>query len=284
MEKTYILKDAYINSTKENVEKLIAYLREIGHKPLSLKCRRQNVFKTSWSTRDINLINRCQIQNAREYLDFIKDDFKEKQLKIVLADLSNYVSDLDKNADTSFTCLSTNTLPSAIHYNTAKILFYEHQVSKGNQNNYSSDLLALYAIRLSLESRVRRFLGIDYSISKGKNIGLATLIKISKKLKEVEYSKKIRWDEIEWVNNWLNHHMHRHIRPYPWNIHQALEILKPFINPKEELIISERKIYSSNSATYVKDEKSFQIEIELYLKKLYPEVEIIWLNRREIVK
>jgi hypothetical protein len=60
---------------------------------------------------------------------------------------------------------------------------------------------------------------------KGKNIGLNSLIKLSKELKTVKYSKAVNWTEIEWINIWINHHMHRHIRPYPWVIYQAIELI-----------------------------------------------------------
>lgn len=191
---------------------------------------------------------------------------------------------LDSNEDTSFIFLSTNTQASAVQFDSAKRLFYNHQIREQYQSNYSTDLLTLYSIRLSLESRVRGLLGIDYATANGKNIGLSTLIKISKGLKSVEYSAKTEWTEIEWVNNWLNHYMHRHIRTYPWIIHQALEILKPFVAPKEPLIKSDRTIHSFSSATYVNDENVLENEIELNLQELYPEVKIRWLNKREIVK
>lgn len=284
MGKTNILKSAYTNLNQENVENLIQYLRVIGGKSLTIKCKRQNAFKTSWTDRETKLLTRCQVQNAADYLSFIQNNIKKEQLRTVIADIANYVKVLDSNEDTSFVILSTNTLPSAIHFDSAKRLFYNHQIREQNQNNYSSDLLVLYAIRLSLENRVRRLLGIDYATNNGKNIGLSTLIKISKGLKSVEYSLKVEWVEIEWVNNWLNHHMHRHIRPYPWIIHQALEVLKPFVDPKEPLKKSNRTIRSFHSATYVKDESILEKEIELNLRKLYPNVKIEWLNKREIVK
>lgn len=270
--------------TNENLDNLISYLKEIGGKPLTTKCKRQNAFKTFWLDKENRLLARCHVQNASEYLIFIKENIKKEQLQTVVADIANFVKFLDPNEDTSFIILSTNTQASAIQFDNAKRLFYNHQIREQYQNNYSIDLLNLYAIRLSLESRVRGLLGIDYATTNGKNIGLSTLIKISKKLKSVEYSEKTEWTEIEWVNNWLNHHMHRHIRPYPWIIHQALEILKPFVDPKEPLIKSDKTIHSFYSATYVNDENTFENEIELQLKELYPEVEIRWLNKREIVK
>ena len=284
MEKTYFLKNAYTKLTNENLDNIISYLKEIGGKSLTTKCKRQNAFKTSWLDKENRLLARCHVQNASEYLNFIKENIKKEQLRTVIADIANFVEFLDPNEDSSFIILSTNTQASAIQFDNAKRLFYNHQIREQYQNNYSIDLLNLYAIRLSLESRVRGLLGIDYATTNGKNIGLSSLIKISKRLKCVEYSTKTEWTEIEWVNNWLNHHMHRHIRPYPWIIHQALEILKPFVDPKEPLIKSDRTIHSFYSATYVNDENALENEIELHLKELYQEVDIKWLNKREIVK
>lgn len=284
MQKTDYLKKAYTKFTNENLENIISYLKEIGGKPLTTKCKRQNTLKTSWSDKENKLRARCHVQNASEYLDFIKKSIVKEQLQIVIADVIFFVRFLDLNENTSFV-LSTNTQVSAIQFDNAKRLFYNHQIRKQYQNNYSVDLLVLYALRLSLESRVRGFLGVDYAtLSRGNKIGLSTFIKIAKKIKSVVYSKEIDWIEIDWVNNWLNHHMHRHIRPYPWVIHQAIEILKPLIDPKEPLIKSGRVIYSYYSATYVNDESALKNEIELHLKELYPEVKIRWLNKREILK
>ncbi|WP_162296724.1 hypothetical protein [Confluentibacter citreus] len=284
MEKTSFLKTAYTNLTNENLDNLIYYLKKISGKPLTVKCKRQNAFKILWHDKETKLLARCHVQNAAEYLDFIKENIKTEQLKTVVADISDYVQFLDSNEDTSFILISTNTQASAVQFDNAKRLFYNHQIREQYQNNYSTDLLTLYSIRLSLESRVRGLLGIDYAKSSGKNIGLSTLIKISKGLKSVQYSTETDWIEIEWVNNWLNHHMHRHIRPYPWIIHQALEVLKPFVDPKKPLINSDRTIYSFYSATYVIDENILKNEIELNLKELFPEVQIRWLNKREILK
>lgn len=284
MEKTHFLQSAFNEPNREKIEKLIVYLKEIGGKALSLRCRRQNAFKTSWKNKDASLLTRCHIQNAMEYLDYIKNGFSGNQIKVVISDIADYVKALDSNEETSFVALSTNTQPSAVHFDIAKRLFYNHQIRDQYQNNYSTDLLTLYAIRLSLENRVRGFLGIDYATSKGKNIGLSTLIKVSKKLESVKYSDNFDWTEIEWVNNWLNHHMHRHIRPYPWITHQAIEVLKPFVDPKEPLKKSDKMIYSFYSSTVVNDEEELEKETKSILQEQYPEVNITWLSKREIVK
>ena len=286
MKKTHFLKSLYSELTQENLDRLIEYLKSIGGKPLTTKCKRQNAFKISWTEKETTLLARCHVQNASEYLNFIKGCITKDQVRTVVADLARYVQSLDSNEDTSFILMSTNTLPSAVQFDSAKRLFYNHQIRDQNQNNYSTDLLTLYAIRLSLESRIRGLLGIDYATQNRSNIGLSSLIKISKGLKSVQYSNKVGWIEIEWVNNWLNHHMHRHLRPYPWIIHQAIEVLKPFIDPKEPLIISNRTIHSFYSATYIIDENELKKETELNLQKLFQksDIKITWLNKREIVK
>jgi hypothetical protein len=284
LNKTTHLKSAYTSSTKENLEVLINYLQNIGGKTLTAICRRQNAFKTKWTKQEVNLRNRCHLQNAADYLQSIKNNYSERQIKVVIADISKYVNSLDANEDISFILLSTNTLPSAIHFDIARRLFNTHQIRDQNQNNYNTDLLSIYALRLSLESRIRGLLGIDYATNKGKNVGLTSLIKVCKGLKSVEYSDPVNWTEIDWINDWINHHMHRQIRPYPWIIYQAIESLKSFVDPKEPFVRGSGTVYSFYSATYVENEEELHNEIESALKLEYPEIEITWLSSREIMK
>lgn len=274
----------YNDVTKENIEICVDYLHSIGGKELTVTCRKQNAFKTKWITREVILRCRCHVQNAAEYLQSIRDNCSKSQVKVVIADIAKYIGILDPNEDVSFILGSTNTLPSAIHFDIAQRLFITHQIRDQNQNNYNTDLLTIYALRLALESRLRGLLGIDYATINGKAIGLNSLIKISKDLKSVKYSKDVKWDEIEWINRWINHHMHRHLRPYPWTIYQAIESLKSFVDPKEPFLAESRTVYSFYSATYVENEEVLHKEIESSLKNEYPAIEIAWLASREILK
>lgn len=246
--------------------------------------QKENAFKTKWKIREENIRNRCHVQNAIVYLQSIKYNCSESQIKVVIADIAKYVNRLDSNEDTSFILISTNTLPSAIKFDIAERLFLSHQIRKQNQNNYGTDLLTIYALRMSLESRIKGLLGIDYATNKGQNITLSTLIEISKRLKSIKYSIDINWTEIEWINKWINHHIHRQIRPYPWIIYQAFESLKSFIDPKEPIVTENRTIYSFYSATFVENEEKLHKEIESSLKKRYLEIEIVWNEKREITK
>jgi hypothetical protein len=277
------LKISYSDSTPENLEQLINFFQRIGGKVLSVSCRRQNAFKTKWTKKEEILRNRCHIQNAAEYLNSIKHNYSQGQIKVIIADIAEYVKYLDSNEDVSFILLSTNTLPSAIHFDIAERLFLTHQIRDQNQDNYGTDLLTIYSLRLSLESRIRGLLGIDYAINNGKPVGLNLLIKVAKELKSVKYSEKVNWSEIEWINEWINHHMHRLLRPYPWIIHQAIESLKSFVFPKDPVSIDDRTIYSFYSATCVVNESELHNEIEYALKNEYPKIVIKWMNKREIM-
>lgn len=284
MNKTTYLKTTYSDSTIENVELLINYFKTIAGKDISMSSRRQNAFKTKWTIGEDKLRNRCHIQNASEYLESIKNNFSKEQIKIVIADIVKYVNSLDENEDVNFILLSTNTLPSAIHFITAENLFLNHQIRDDYKKNYNIDLLTIYSLRLSLESRIKGLLGIDYASNNGKPVGLNTLIKISKNLESVKYSTDFKWIEIEWVNDWINHHMHRLLRPYPWIIHQAIATLKPLVDPKEPVEIGKSIRYSFYSATIVENEEELHREIEIKLKAVFPKIEIKWNNGREIMR
>lgn len=284
MKKTSNLKTVYSNTNLDNVIHLINYFKKIGGNEISFSSRRQNGFKTKWTEREENLRARCHIQNATEYLDSIKNNFTKEQIKIVIADIATYVKRLDTNEDVDFILLSTNTLPSAIHFDTAINLFYTHNIREQHKNNYSTDLLTIYGLRLSLESRIKGLLGIDFATYNGKPIGLNTFINISKNLKSVNYSKNINWTEIEWVNKWINHHMHRLVRPYPWIIHQAIETLKPFIYPKEPIKTNHKTTYSFYSTTIVENENELHNEVENALKSLNQTIDIQWKSSREIIQ
>jgi hypothetical protein len=280
--KSKYLKTVYNSGNLENVLNLIDYLKSIGGKELKQSCRRQNAFKTSWPLKEEKLRARCHIQNAIEYLHSIKNEFSGDQINTVVADIAKYVKLLDSNEDTDFILLSSNTLPSAIHFGNARSLFYLHKIPEKN-NNYDTDLIVIYAIRLSLESRIKGLLGIDYVTENGIPIGLAKLIKVSKELKSVKYSDKFNWIEIQWVNEWLNHHLHRLLRPYPWVIHQAIEVLQPFLSPKEPIINQHTMRYSFYSASIVENEKIFKTEVETALNLQGSNINIQWKFQQEVM-
>jgi hypothetical protein len=80
---------------------LINYIQNIAGKTLTVICRRQNVFKAKWDKQEVNFRNRCHVQNATNYLQSIKDNYSERQIKVVVAGIAEYVNSLDANEDVS---------------------------------------------------------------------------------------------------------------------------------------------------------------------------------------
>lgn len=285
--KTQFLKKAYIKPDFDSIKELCLYLDTISGKELNISLVRQYLFKSAWNEKENKIKLRCHLKAASIYLMFFLNNeinYKKEQIQIVVADLAKYISEFDKDEDTTFIFISTNVLPSAVHFKITEQLFYKNNIDSSRRDNYKTDLLTIYSLRLSLEKRIRGLLGIDYATNRSQNIGLNSLIKTAKTLKNITYSEKINWAQIEFVNKWLNHFMHRNIRPYPWCIHQAFEVLKPLIDPIDPIVVSDKKIFSFYSASYVKNESLFEKEINQSLKSAFPEIEIKWKMEREILK
>lgn len=280
-----LLKEVYYQPNSINIGELINYLKSISGNDLKLNHIRQYLFKTRWKKADIKLKIRCNVKAAAFYLIHLqktKETIDKEEIKIIIADIIRYVASLDPKHDTSFIWMSTNTLPSTVHFEHAQSLFYNHKLPENSKKHYDSDFLVLYALRLALENRIHGILGIDYVNSNNKPISLANLILILKDLNNIEFSNKIRWDEINWVNKWLNHYMHRHIRPYPWVIHQAFEILNNILKPStynNEKV----KYLSFYASTVVRDQASLDAEIISKIKESYTDVKINWANEKEIL-
>ena len=63
---------------------------------------------TEWLKAAEILRNRCHVQNAADYLQYVKDNYSEGQIKVAIADIAKYVNSLDSNEDVSFILFSTN--------------------------------------------------------------------------------------------------------------------------------------------------------------------------------
>lgn len=258
------LKTAFYNPSVENVELVEGYLNSLSGKAMSLRQIRQNIFKKKWTRDQIDLLYRCEFQAAAIFLKYLQEKSSEVSWKAnvqtTIADLTQYVRFFDSEVDTSFIVVSPNTDSSQVHFKNATSLFYQCKLPDKLIKRYHQDVLVLYALRLSMERRVLNFLGIDYLESSKGIIGLMSLLRIAKKLKNIEYHPGIKWEEIDWVLYWLNHLMHRGVRPHPWTIHQAIEVLNPLFNPGKK-VSGKRISWSIYASTYVEDEEMFHNEL-----------------------
>lgn len=281
-----ILRRVYSEPTTQECEELITYFQKIGGRTLSSSCIRQNVFKISWTKKDNLLRNRCHVQAAAEYLEFLKSTFsvndKADDIKVLIADIIPYIKQIDLDQDTSFILLSTNTLPSTIHFKHVKELFYKNSLPKDAHRRYDLDILVIYGLRLSLEKRILGFLGIDFiEKSNGGPLLFSNLIPIIKSLTKINFKTGINFDEIKWVLDWLNHHMHRHLRPYPWAIHQAFEVLNPLLLASK-INVGDTEHFSFYASTSTQDIDILKKEIESLVQKDNPGAKICWETSREL--
>ena len=120
------LYDIYQNPDSNGILSLIRYLNEVSGKELKLTLIRQFLFKFRWKKSEQQLIARCHLKGASIYLEHLlskKSEIENKEIQIIIADLTDYVEILDPNQNTSFILVSTNVLPSFIHYKHAQELF-----------------------------------------------------------------------------------------------------------------------------------------------------------------
>jgi hypothetical protein len=77
--------------------------------------------------------------------------------------------------------------------------------------------------------------------------------------------------------------MHRHLRPYPWIIYQAFEILNPLLLPSS-LVDGNTTHHSFYASTFVIDEDRFHNEVEHGILKAIQNAQIVWKPRSETLK
>jgi len=289
MEQTQYLRNAYYEPTTKNAEELAKFLASIAGKPLKVDHLRHYLLKTNWTTKDLKLKARSHLQGGAQYIEQLLTDGIDKHknincLKTTIADITAYVDQLNGNDDTSFVLISTNTLPSTIHFKHATSLFYKKGLSTETNDSYEFDLLVLYALRLSLEKRIHGILKTDFIKSaNNKPVGLSRLIEIAKNLDNINYSEGIKWNQIEWVNDWLNHHIHRTIRPYPWIIYQAIKVMGELLEPmRYETETS--KGFSFYGSTTTSDLETLKNEIMSKIMKEIPNAKIKWAHTHEVQK
>lgn len=283
-----LLEDTFYDRalSKGKVDDLINYFESISGKQLSIKHIRNRLFKIRWKRQEYEMITSCHLKASAIYLDHLikKNKVIDKQIiRTVIADISQFVEIADPSQNTSFILASTNILPSLIHYKQAESIFYDHKLPHSAINNYRNDLLVLYALRLSLEKRIHGLLSIDIVKNRNHPIGLASIIKIARRLKSIHYSPTINWDEIEMVNKWLNHHMHRHIRPFPWIIHQAFEVLNNILLPGKYKKSNTRITHSYYASTVIESCEKLKEEFIAEFYKDYPEGDVRWSLDKEVL-
>lgn len=280
-----MLREVYQDTTNIKVGELIEYLENIGGKGLRKSNIAQTILKVKWKQTEIEHISRCHIQSAILYLNFLnsKKELDIHKVQHTIAEIVNYVKVIDNEEDISFIISSTNTLPTNIHYGNAKSLFFNQKL-KSVKDNYDSDILVLYGIRLSLEQRIHGILGIDYVNSNDRPIPLSKLIEITKSLKNIEFNEDVDWERIIQINKWVNHFIHRNLRPHPWMIFIVFTYLDSLLNGGKYLHKDGRITISINASTIVHNDDDLTSEILEVLNAEFNNVIIKWSFQRDVLK
>ena len=265
----------------------IRELKNIAGKSYKIAFVRKSILTSEWKEQEQNDRARCHVQAALLYLDTLAGSFEnpisQEKISAIIADLEHIVKVLDPDLRLSHAILSTNTIPSTIHYKHAETLFYSRSIKKEDQSTYSLDLLVVYALRLALEKRINGLLGIDILMDR-KNIpvSLSKKLKIVAGLKQICYDQSVKWDEIRLANDWMNHYIHRQMRPYPWVIHQVFEILNPILLPGK-IMYGSKEVFSYYWSTVVLNEVTFQKEIVSCFDKHVPDYSAHWDEKQEVL-
>jgi hypothetical protein len=281
------LQTAYESLSKDNIFLFIELLEGSIKKNFSLSHLRRFGFKTSWKENELNERNQCDIQLAIRLLKHLRnqDSFDQPLAKLTIADVFPILNQSKAIDHTKWRLYSTNTLPAFLHFNQAKNLFWQHELSTDKKNPYNTNLLSVYALRLALEARIKKMLGITYAQRKNKagwqDIGLDELIRIAGRLKSIKYSQNINWNEIRQVNKWFNAFVHSTIRPFPWLIFQAIEVLEPLYDskPVEAEKVAKYSLYSSTQTVSIEDVRK---ELHTLLSKKQ-EIQIYWNDFHELM-
>lgn len=138
-------------------------------------------------------------------------------------------------------------------------------------------------MRLALEKRILSFLAIDYiETENGSPVMLSRLFPIIKRLNNIEFKPEVNFDQIKWVWDWLNHYMHRHLRPYPWAIHQAFQILNALLLPSEK-VTPKTTIHSFYASTIIRDWDGLKYEIQKSVEQDIKGAKITWRKEAELL-
>lgn len=243
------------------------------------------IFSKSWKERELQSLRKASIQGALIYLNFLVESESEnfeQDVRNCLADLYPFYRDYFSISEGP-RIFNVNNLPTALHYDLCKGLFYENSIPEKLQKRSYLDLPVTYLLRMCLEGRIHGFLGIDYLRKGGSSIPLSEVLKLSQKLTTIEFSPEVNWDRICKINDWLNHYIHRNLRPVPWCIHLAFQELDVFFKAGMREI-GTTKSYSTYYSTFMEDKDQFQKEFSDILKEKFPhdEIDIKWSHLHEI--
>lgn len=288
LDESQTVRKCYFDPSEKNIKILISYLHNLGDKSLKSSAIRRCVLKNSWKEKELPFYHRANIQSAAKYAQVVMNKYEGKisqdSIKSLIGFAQNSIKYKDANQDLSFFAgIGSNVLPDFVHFGYAKNLFYHNYISKNELKRSSIDLVVIYIMRLSLEQAIFGLLSVSLIKSNnGRPLGFSKLYNIVRALKNVEYTNDISWDEIELVNKFLNHHIHRHFQPAPWLIQESIEVLNPLIGLRTHKENGKFRGGHWGKFAATTNKSALKKEIDSLIKEMFNPSEIWWFGEPKV--
>ena len=267
---------------------LLSYLNKYSgtYKPNGVLSR---ILLIEWEEINISERDKAIVQSAINYISyFLKLVEKNDEnlnayilnIKTGVADLKPTICRVDKNIDFEFLLLNTNTQQTSIQHKIVEYLFYKNSLPK-NASKYDLEHLTVPFLRTILESKIKRILGVDI-LRNEKNlaIDLSVLLKILPELKSISLHKAYDPNILSMIMKWLNHFMHRNLRPESYILYQVLQYIDPLFSPGK-ITHKNGVLFSLNSSAFTNDIDAYHSEVENILSSKFPGCYIQW-KRKEV--
>lgn len=242
-----------------------------------------------WEKKNIPERDKAIVQSAINYISYFLKlvekndenlDAYISNIKMGVADLKPTICRVDKNIDFEFLLGNTNTQQTSIQHKIVESLFYKNLLPK-NASKYDLEHLTVPFLRTILESKIKGILGIDILRNERNSaIELPDLLKILPDLKSISLHNAYDPNILSMIMKWLNHFMHRNLRPESYIVYQILQYIDPLFRPGK-ITHQDGILFSINSSAFTNDIDAYHSEVENILSSKFPGCYIQW-KRKEV--
>ncbi len=267
---------------------LLSYLKKYSgtFKPNGVLNR---ILMIEWNIKHIPERDKAIVQSAINYISYFlklvekQDDNLDayiSNIKTGIVDLKPTICRIDENIDFEFLLGNTNIQETSIQHKIVEYLFYKNSLPK-NASKYDLEHLTIPFLRTILESKIKGILGVDILRNdKNLSIDLSDLLKILPDLKSISLHKAYAPNILSMIMKWLNHFMHRNLRPESYILYQLLQYIDPLFRPGK-ITHEDGVLFSINSSAFTNDIDAYHAEVENILSSKFPGCYIQW-KRKEV--
>lgn len=228
------------------LENLLNYLRKIKPDNLSEEFVFNQIFQNKWGHGANGNITRAHVAAMEASLARLNLIFRQNPNEVLkellidfVCDAKRWVENIDSTQDFNLIIFNTNRAVSHGYYYMVRNSLYGIDGNKFHQYD-AQFVVTTLQIRNAIESRIKQLLGIVEFKYKGKPVSFSQILTIIKKVKQLS-SKEVSFDRLEAINNWANNHLHKGLRPYPWQLEWAEQEIRKLFHIGE---CSDKKTYS----------------------------------------